>query len=249
MGLWKLLDGRDWKRGKLGLVLMGGAMLSKSLIQYSVFPPCYLTWGQTMVEVMKMMAASFKGSHTRTAMLSAPDPAADHRQPMPLRDSWTLMRKSGSVSCGVTAPFSWVLVHTRFCFYPPSVCSPVLCKFWWLYGGLMTTSSKRAYAIPRSAAPEPLPLRQSTADLHLHPNTVLAQSLWGLWVLVLTRCVWALWASLVGMGFDSKRNLAPPTILLGLLLCPWTLDISSKSLQCHAATIPMSVILLGLLCP
>ena len=53
----------------------------------------------------------------------------------------------------------------------------------------MATSSKRAYAIPRSAAPEPLPLRQSTADLHLHPNTVLAQSLWGLWVLVLTRCV------------------------------------------------------------
>ena len=35
-GLWKLLDGRDWLRGKLGLVLMGGAMLSKSLIQFSV---------------------------------------------------------------------------------------------------------------------------------------------------------------------------------------------------------------------
>ena len=30
-------------------------------------------------------------------------------------DSWTLMGKSGSVSCGVTAPFSWVLVCTRFC--------------------------------------------------------------------------------------------------------------------------------------
>ena len=34
-GLWKLPDGRDWLRGKLGLVLMGGAMLSKSLIQFS----------------------------------------------------------------------------------------------------------------------------------------------------------------------------------------------------------------------
>ena len=56
--LWKLPDGRDWLRGKLGLVLVGRAMLSKSLIQFSVdgtvFPPCYLTWGQTMVEVMKM---------------------------------------------------------------------------------------------------------------------------------------------------------------------------------------------------
>ena len=27
--------------------------------------------------------------------------------------------------------------------------------------------------------------------------------------------VWALWVSLVGMGFDSKCNFAPPTILLG----------------------------------
>ena len=35
------------------------------------------------------------------------------------RDSWTLTGKSGSVSCGVTAPFFWVLVHTRFCLYPP----------------------------------------------------------------------------------------------------------------------------------
>ena len=35
-GLLELPDGRDWLRGKLGLVLMGGAMLSKSLIQFSV---------------------------------------------------------------------------------------------------------------------------------------------------------------------------------------------------------------------
>ena len=34
--MWKLSDGRDSMRGKLGLILMGGAMLSKSLIQFSV---------------------------------------------------------------------------------------------------------------------------------------------------------------------------------------------------------------------
>ena len=34
--LWKLPDGRDWLRGKMGLVLMGRAVLSKSLIQFSV---------------------------------------------------------------------------------------------------------------------------------------------------------------------------------------------------------------------
>ena len=35
-GLWKLPNGRDWLRGKLGLVLMGRAIFSKSLIHFSV---------------------------------------------------------------------------------------------------------------------------------------------------------------------------------------------------------------------
>ena len=39
-------------------------------------------------------------------------------------DSCTLIGKSRSVSCGVTALFSWVLVHTRFCLFPPRVCFP-----------------------------------------------------------------------------------------------------------------------------
>ena len=40
------------------------------------------------------------------------------------RDSWTLTGKSGSVSFGDTAPFSWALVCTRFCLCPPRVCFP-----------------------------------------------------------------------------------------------------------------------------
>ena len=55
--------------------------------------------------------------------------------------------------------------------------------------GLMATSSKRAYAIPRSPVPRALSLQHSTADSYLHrrhSHTVLAQSLWGLWVLVHT---------------------------------------------------------------
>ena len=66
--------------------------------------------------------------------------------------------------------------------------------------------------------PEPPPLRQSTADPYLHrrhSDTVLSQSLWGLWVLVCTRFVCALWASLAEMGFDIKRELAAPAALLG----------------------------------
>ena len=45
---WEWLTGGGWK---LGLVLMGRAMLSKSLIQFYLFPSCYLTWGQTILEV------------------------------------------------------------------------------------------------------------------------------------------------------------------------------------------------------
>ena len=40
------------------------------------------------------------------------------------RDSKTVTGKSGSVSSGVTAPFSWALVLTRFCLCPLSLCFP-----------------------------------------------------------------------------------------------------------------------------
>ena len=52
------------------------------------------------------------------------------------RDSWTLTGKSGSVSCEVTALFSWVLVCIKFCLCPPRVYFPAECKFWQLYGGI-----------------------------------------------------------------------------------------------------------------
>jgi len=61
-------------------------MFSKSLIQFSVekygcVPDLLFTWGGTMVEVMKIMVTSFKRTHVGTAALSAPSPAAGHRQP------------------------------------------------------------------------------------------------------------------------------------------------------------------------
>ena len=65
--------------------------------------------------------------------------------------------------------------------------------------------------------PEPLPLRQATADLYFdrrHSNTVLS---WSLCPGVHKVCLGPL-MSLAGMGFDSKCDFAPPTILLGLLL-------------------------------
>ena len=51
----------DRLRGNLGFALMGGAMFSISLIQLSVngwgcLPSMLFTWGQTIVEVMKIIA-------------------------------------------------------------------------------------------------------------------------------------------------------------------------------------------------
>ena len=45
--------------------------------------PCYMTWGLTMVEVMKIMASSFKRSHACTAACSAPSATAGHHRPTP----------------------------------------------------------------------------------------------------------------------------------------------------------------------
>ena len=192
------------------------------------------------------MATCFKRSHARTAAHRAPNPAAGHRWPTHLPETPGHVQVSvsflwGHCSLLLSPGAHKVLFVPSKSLFPQSCVSSASSMV-----GLMATSSKRAYAIPKSAAPchtqfcvpEPLPLRQSTADSYLHrrhSNTVLSQSLWGLWVLVLTRYVWALWASLAGMGFDSECDFTPPPILLGLPLCPWMWGISSKSLQHHAA--------------
>ena len=54
-GLCKLPDGRDWLWAKLGFALVGEAMLSKSLIQFSAYGWSllpFLQFGLTVVEVM-----------------------------------------------------------------------------------------------------------------------------------------------------------------------------------------------------
>ena len=130
-------------------------------------------------------------------------PQSCNRSPQthaPTGYSWTLPGKSKSISCGVSAPLSWVLVHTRFCLCPPRVYFPVLCKFWQLYGGVNGDLLQEGLchtrllhpAIPKSAVPRaPAPVAVP-ADPYLHrrcSNTVLSQSLWGPWVLVCTSFV------------------------------------------------------------
>ena len=153
-GLWKLPGGRDW--GRLGLILMGGAMLSKSLIQFSVdgwncVPSLLFTWGQTVVEVMKIMATSFKRSYACTAILTAPNPAAGHHPPTaPLETpghSWA------SLLWGPCSFLQGPGAQGSVCALQESISQSCVSSGSSLVG-LMATSSKRAYAIPKSILKE-----------------------------------------------------------------------------------------------
>ena len=87
----RIMEASWWEKlteGKLGLILIGGAMCSKSLIQFSVdgwscVPSLLFTWGHTMMEVRKIMVLSFKRSHACTATLTASNHTADHHWPTP----------------------------------------------------------------------------------------------------------------------------------------------------------------------
>ena len=112
---------------------MGRAMLSNSLIQFS-----HDGWS-CVPSLLFDLRPNYGGGNEdngdllqkvpcRPCYTQCPQPCS--RPPLThasARDSWTLTGKSGSVSCGVTAPFSWVLVHTRFCLCPPRNLLPQSC--------------------------------------------------------------------------------------------------------------------------
>ena len=126
----------------------------------AVFPPYCLTWGQTMVEVMRIMVTSFQRSHACTATLSAPDPAASHCQPMSLpktsghyQQVW-VSHIWGHCSFLLGPGAHKVLFVPSKSLFPQSSVSSGSSMM-----GLMVTSSKRTYVIPRSAAPRaPAPM-------------------------------------------------------------------------------------------
>ena len=171
-------------RGKLGL--MGRAMLSKSLIQFSVN-------GRGCVPSLLFdPRPNYGGGHEDNGDngdLLQKVPCLHCCSPTPLPETpghllaslgWSVL---GSLGPGV---HKVLFVPSKSLFLQSCVSSVGSVV------GLMATSSKRAYAISRAAAPKPLPLQQPTADPYLHrrhPNTVLSQSLWGLWVLVHTKFV------------------------------------------------------------
>ena len=124
--------------GNPGLVLMGGAMLSKFLIQFSVHgwgcvPSFLFNLGPNYGGGNEDNGNLLQKSQACTATLSAPKPAAGYRQPTPLLE--TLGHSQASlgqslVGSPLLSPGCW---YTQ-----GSVCalqesdSPLLCKFWWL---------------------------------------------------------------------------------------------------------------------
>ena len=135
----------------------------------SVFHPYCLTWGQTMVEVIKIMATSFKSSHACTAALRARDPAAGHCQCMPLPETPdTHGQVWASLFWGHCSFLLGSGVH-KVLFVPSKSLFPQSCvNSSSSMVGLMATSSKRAYAIPRYAAPRaPVPVAGHSWPMHL----------------------------------------------------------------------------------
>ena len=124
-GLWKLPNGRDWLRGKLGLVLI-----------HWIFNLIFCCWvGVCFLRVIYLRPNCGGGNEDNGDLLqNVPCTHCYGQWPQPCSrlpptrastgDSRTLKGKSGSVSFGVTAPLSWVLVGTRFFLCHPRVCFP-----------------------------------------------------------------------------------------------------------------------------
>ena len=129
-----------------------------------------------------------------TATLRAPNPAAGHHQHTPLLET----PGHSQASLGQSLVGSLLLSPGSLC-TQGSVCAllesatTVLCKFWWLYSGVNGHLLQEGLCHTQvSCTQSPLPLWQATAYPYLHgrhSNTVMAQSLRGLWVLVHTRFV------------------------------------------------------------
>ena len=179
----------------------------------AVFPPCYLTWPQTLVEVMKIMLTSFKRTPCMYCCTQWPQSCI---RPPPTHactgNSWTLMGNLSQFLVGslFLSSGSWwkhkILFVVSKSLFPLSCVSSGSSMV-----GLMVTSSKRAYSIPRSTAPKgpvpgavhcwPIPLQETLKHIYVSVSV-------GLWVLVFveglfetSECLWHEWGLILSMIF------------------------------------------------
>ena len=133
----RLMEVSSWERllGKLGLVLMGGALLSISLIQFSVdwqgsVPSLLFDLRPNYGGVNEIIVTSFKRSCAHTVALSAPSPAIGHcwltPPPETPRHSQASLGQS-LVGLLLLSPGSWC-TQGFVCALQETVSS-VLCKF------------------------------------------------------------------------------------------------------------------------
>ena len=161
---------------------MGGAMLSKSLIQLSVFLPSCLIWGQTMVEVMKIMAPPSEGPiHS---LLHSVPPILHQTTFNPCLHRRLLDTHRSRVWVSLLwghCPFLLGPGVHKVLFVPPRVCPQSCVSSGSSVVGLIVTSSKRAYATPRSTAPRaPAPAAVHCDPYLLSRHSQFCLSLWGL---------------------------------------------------------------------
>ena len=165
----------------MGLILLDRALLSKSLIQFSVDG-----WG-CVSSLLSDLGPNYGGGHEGNGDFLQKVPC----RPCPCTQSPTLQqatvdpclcqrlldthRQVCASLCGslFLSPWSWCAQDSLYALQESISQSCVSSGS--SVVGLMVTSSKRAHAISRSAA-------HRAPALHLrrrHSNTVLAQSLWG----------------------------------------------------------------------
>ena len=111
-----------------------------------VFPPCYLTWGQMMVEVMKIMATALLHSVPPTLQQAT----TDSTPPLETPGHSQASQDQSLVGSLLLSPGSWC-TQGFVCALQESIFKSCVSSGGCMVG-LMATSSKRAYAIPRSTA-------------------------------------------------------------------------------------------------
>ena len=126
------------------------------------------------------------------------------------RDPPTLAGSFASASCGVTAPFLWVLVHARFCLCHPRLesVSPSPVEV------LKSNPAGLPGQIPWGF---PVPLSDPQAgepDVGFRTFTTVGELLFYYCSPVYGSPYWQVWVWFY-------HDCAPPTVLLWLLLCLW----------------------------
>ena len=153
------------------------------------------------------------------------------------RDSQTLTGKSGSASCGVTALLLGPSVHKVLFVSSKSLFSESCVSSGSSMVGLMATSSKRAYAIPRSTAPR-APAPAAVHCWPVPPQETLKHSSVSVSMRSLGPSRHKVCSSPLGIsggyGVWFWTWFCPFYDLAGVFLCPWTWGISLKLLQHHS---------------